>query len=217
MKKALLMLLCLVLALAICGCSSSDDVEVEATKVPDNKAENMEKAPADVPIVASAPTAIPDISYGNYTYVPFSLENGFTMNVPSHWERQPASKSICYTEPVHDGVIPGRIVVSSKKVESVGDNTRENQLRSYFANILGDFDTYSWSDIYTDQPFLGDDMAHSVIYSGTRDGLAYKGYVILGAKGTTIYVYHFRCADGVYEDMERIMKHVRDSISIGIE
>ena len=216
MKKYLLMLMLAVMAIVLCACGS-DKAEVEATAAPDSNAETETEQQVEMPVIAADPTAIPDISYGNYTYLPFNLDNGFTFNVPSHWQRQPASNSVCFTEPVKDGEIPGRVVVTSKKVEAVGENTREKQLRSFFANILGDFETYSWSDIYTDQPFVGDDSAHSVIYSGTRDGLAYKGYVILGAKGTTIYVYHFRCAESEYEAMENIMKHMRDSVSLGLE
>lgn len=217
MKKIIFILMLITVTLALCACGGSDDVEVEATSAPDSDSEVVSEPQAEIPVIDAEATAIPEISYGNYTYTPFTLENGFTLNVPSHWERQPASNSICFTEPVKEGEIPGRIVVSSKKVESVGDSTRESQLRSFFANILGDFDTYSWSDIYTDQPFLGDSSAHSVIYSGTRDDLAYKGYVILAAKGTTIYVYHFRCADSEYEAMEGVMKSVRDSVSLGLD
>lgn len=217
MKKFLAILMCALLTLALAACGSSDGADVEVTAAPDEDTGSGEyaEAPADIPVIAAESTAVPDIAVSEYDYAPFSLtDTGFSMEYPSHWDRQPASKSVCFLEPVADGSVPGRIVVSSKKVEKVGDTTRENQLKSYFANILGDFDTYEWSDIYTDQPFLGDETAHSVTYSATRDGLAYKGYVILAAKGTTIYAYHFRCADTAYAELENVMIRVRDSISI---
>ena len=216
MKRFTALLMCLLIALSLCACGNSDDANVEVTVAPDENTDSGTETETqlDIPMIDAESTAIPNVPASSYTYDVFTLDTGFSMDIPTHWERQPASKSICFTQPVAEGSIPGRVVVSSKKVESVGDNTRENQLRSYFANILGDFDTYEWSDIYTDQPFLGDDLAHSVIYSGTRDGLAYKGYVILAAKKTTIYVYHFRCADTEYDSFENVMKHMRDSISV---
>jgi len=214
MKRFLAAIMCLALMVLLCACGNSDKVEVEATAAPaEDSIDNT--TTVEIPVISAESTAIPDVAISAYTYTKFTLDTGFSMDVPTHWVRQPASSSVCFMEPVADGVAPGRVVVSSKKLEAVGSETREKQLRSYFANILSDFDTYEWSDIYTDQPFLGDDQAHSVTYGGTRKGLAYKGYVILAAVDKTIYVYHFRCADTAYADMENIMIRMRDSISLG--
>lgn len=216
MKKVIAFIMCACLALTLAACGSSDDIDVETTVAPEESAASDESGDSqpEMPVIDSESTAAPDISPENYSYTPFTLESGFSMDVPSHWERQPASKSVCFTEPVAEGAVPGRIVVTSKKLESVGSSTREKQLGSYFSNILGDFDSYEWSDIYTDQPFLGDENAHSVTYSGTRDGISYRGYVILAAVNKTIYVYHFRCESDAYDSMESVMEHVRDSISL---
>lgn len=216
MKKVLALIMCAALALTLAACGSNGDSDVEVTVAPEESAVagDFGDSQPEMPVIDSESTAPPDISPASYSYTTFTLESGFSMEVPSHWARQPASKSVCFTEPVAEGTVPGRIVVTSKKVESVGNSTREKQLGSYFTNILGDFDTYEWSDIYTDQPFLGDENAHSVTYSGTRDGLSYKGYVILAAVNKTIYVYHFRCGSDAYDSMESIMEYVRDSISL---
>ena len=216
MKKILALLLCAALVLTLTACGSTDGTDVDVTVAPEESAaaDAAVNSQPEMPVIDAETTALPDISPASYSSTTFTLETGFSMEVPSHWTRQPASKSVCFTEPVAEGSVPGRIVVTSKKVESVGSSTRENQLGSYFTSILGDFDTYEWSDINTDQPFLGDEEAHSVTYSGTRDGLSYKGYVILAAVNKTIYVYHFRCGSEAYGEMEAVMEHVRDSISL---
>lgn len=216
MKKILALIMCALLMLTLAACDSGGDSDVAVTIAPEESAsaDNSGASQTQMPVISAESTALPDVLPENYSYTAFSLDSGFSMDVPSHWSRQPASKSVCFTEPVLDGAVPGRIVVTSKKLESVGSSTRENQLGSYFTRILGDFDTYEWSDISTDQPFLGDDSAHSVTYSGTRDGLSYKGYVILAAVNKTIYVYHFRCGSDAYDDLEPVMEHIRDCISL---
>jgi len=218
MKKLISALMCAALMILLCSCSTEEpNITVSADS--DEPAQQQTPADADndssMPEIPAEAPVTPDIAPSAYSYVPFTLENsGFYMEVPSHWERRPATSSVYFVEPVDEGEIPGRIVVTSKKVSKVNDSTRDNQLRSYFTNILGDFDTYEWSDIYTDQPFMGDDKALWVTYSGTRDGLAYRGYVILGVKNSTVYVFHFRCADAEFYDFDRVIDHVRDSITI---
>lgn len=216
MKKILALFMCTALALSLAACGSTGDHETSVTVAPEESA--AADVPGDVqpemPVIDAESTSLPDISPASYSYTTFTLDSGFSMDVPSHWTRKPASKSVCFIEPVAEDAVPGRIVVTSKKVESVGSSTRENQLGSYFTNILGDFDACEWSEIHTDQPFLGDETAHSVTYSGTRDGLSYKGYVILAAVNKTIYVYHFRCGSDAYDSMEAVMEHIRDSISL---
>ena len=222
MKRIFVTLLCAALVTVLTGCSGGEKGEVNVTVAPDtdqSQAEtpvgNEPELPEDMPEIGTEATMAPEIDASNYSYTPFALpETGFYMQVPSHWERQPASKSVCFVEPVAEGQVPGRIVVTSKKLEAVTDKTRDSQLRSFFARILGDFDTYEWSDVFTGTSFMGDEDAIWVTYSGTRDGLAYKGYVILGARETTIYVYHFRCGADNYAALEDVIEHVRESIAV---
>ena len=229
MKRILAALLCAALMCIVCGCSveNADDADVNVTIAPETTGTSGQSDPAagddgdtdnaisNMPVLNDGEKIIERVLPADYTYAPFSLEeSGFYMEYPSHWERQPASRSVCFTEPVSGDLIPGRVVVTSKHMEEIGENTRENQLRSYFANILADFDTYEWSDIYTSQPFVGDESALSVTYTAGKGDKLYKGYVIIGAKGTTLYVYHFRCAETEYARMQSIIAHMRDVISI---
>ncbi len=220
MKKILASLLCAAIILTLTACSSGDGDDINVTseqeepqsvQMPSEEAETDES----MPVLADENPAIREVSPAAYSYVPFTLENtGFYMEIPSHWERRPASNSVYFVEPVAEGQVPGRIVVTSKTLSKVNDSTRDTQLRSYFSNILGDFDTYEWSDIYTDQEFMGDKKALWVTYSGTRDGLAYRGYVILGVKNTTVYVFHFRCAEDKFPNFDIVIDRVRNSITI---
>ena len=229
MKRIITALLCAALACIMCGCSGGifGDADINVTIAPENTDGGAEQpdtagepdygtdAASDMPVISDGDAIIERLAPGDYKYAPFTIEeNGFYMEYPSHWERQPASRSVCFTEPVSGDLIPGRVVVTSKHVEEVGENTRENQLRSYFANILADFETYEWSDIYTSQPFMGDENALSVTYTAGKDEKLYKGYVIICAKGTTLYVYHFRCAETEYARMQPVMAHMRDIITI---
>lgn len=219
MKKFLAVLMCAVIAILFCACSSDsgedinvkvEDEEPQAIQEPENAGDTQ----SDMPQLSDETPVVQEVPVSAYRYTPFTLEeSGFYMEIPSHWERRPASKSIYFVEPVNDGEIPGRIVVTSKKLTKIKDSTRETELRSFFSNILGDFDTYEWSEVYTDQSFMGDSKALWVTYSGTRAGLAYRGYVILGVKNTTVYVFHFRCADNRFYEFDSVIDHVRDSIT----
>ena len=219
MKKLASILLCLALVVIMTGCTAKEEPEVNVTVAPDSAAEggsadDTTTSDASMPVISGEDAVVPSVDADDYSYSPFTLESsGFYMEVPSHWERQPASKSVCFVEPVNEGEVPGRIVVTSKRMETITENTRESQLKSFFVNILGDFDTYEWTDIFTDYDFMGDTDALWVEYGGTRDGLSYKGYVTICAKNSTIYVFHFRCDAADYESMKDVIYHVRDSIT----
>ena len=218
MKKIALLLLCMLMAIMFAGCTAKKETEINVTVAPDTQAadtaEASNESPNAMPVISAEDAIVPSVDATAYQFSPFTLSSsGFYMEVPSHWERQPASKSICFVEPVNEGEVPGRVVVSSKRMETVTENTREAQLKSFFINILGDFDTYEWTDIFTDFDFMGDTEALWVEYSATRDGLAYKGYVTICAKGNTIYVYHFRCGADNYDSLKGVNYRIRDSIS----
>lgn len=220
MKKILMLMLALALCL-LSACSTGDEVEVSTTAAPETgedapvQSEPQEASAPEMPVVDSESPLVQHVDPADYSYSTFTIdENGFYMEYPSHWERQPASKSVCFMEPVNAGEIPGRIVVTSKKLESVTNGIRESQLRSYFKNILGGFDTYEWSDIYSSQPFMGDDQALSVTYTATKGEAMYKGYVIIGIRSSTIYVYHFRCGESDYARMQNVMIRTRDAVTI---
>lgn len=219
MKKRFVLVLLTLLACLLSACSSGDSDDSASTDTADGAIVDEAAQGADsdqsMPEVGEDAAAVPTVDVADYSYNTFTIEsNGFYMEYPSHWERQPASRSVYFLQPVNDGLIPGRIVVTSKTVEEIVETTRENQLRSYFSNILADFDTYEWSDIYTSQAFMGDEEALSVTYTAGKDGALYKGYVILGARGKTLYVYHFRCAETDYTRMQPVMTRVRDSIKL---
>ena len=220
MKKSFILILLAVLLCVLSGCSSGSDSVPEATAAPETaessgQVQHSNDAPAAMPVLDPESTIVPNVDPADYSYNSFFIEeNGFYMEYPAHWERQPASRSLCFVEPVSPGEIPGRLVVSSKKLEEVTNGTRESQLRSFFKNILGDFDSYEWSDIYTSQPFLGDDQALSVTYSATKGEAMYKGYVIIGIRNSTVYAYHFRCAESNYAHMQNVMIRTRDAVTL---
>ena len=63
--------------------------------------------------------------------------------------------------------------------------------------------------------FLGDSAAQYVTYTCVRGESHYKGYAIIALKGSSLYVFHFRCAETDYERMSTVMMRIRDSISLG--
>ena len=232
MKKRILILWTGLLAVALCACSSGGKT---VTVAPEGSApaetaavEEPAAAPAETaqPQAQDMPLAVPQaqtVAIDQYAYNRLTLENStFTMDYPSHWNRIPASKSVCFEEPVADGLIPARVVVTSKGVETVPKkeenrvSLKTRQLTAFFEKVLQGYDSYEFSgDVATDGSFLGDSAAQYVTYTCVKGESHYKGYAIIALKGSSLYVFHFRCAETDYERMSTVMMRIRDSISLG--
>ena len=232
MKKRILILWTGLLAVALCACSSGGKT---VTVAPEGSApaetaavEEPAAAPAETaqPLAQDMPLAVPQaqtVAIDQYAYNRLTLENStFTMDYPSHWNRIPASKSVCFEEPVADGLIPARVVVTSKGVETVPKkeenrvSLKTRQLTAFFEKVLQGYDSYEFSgDVATDGSFLGDSAAQYVTYTCVKGESHYKGYAIIALKGSSLYVFHFRCAETDYERMSTVMIRIRDSISLG--
>jgi len=220
MKRIIAALLCAAMLLVLSGCTAKQDADISVTAAPDEAADAADQDVQDeaMPVIGAESTMLPSMPVSAYSYVPLTIESsGLYMEVPSHWERRPSSNSIYYLEPVEEGDVPGRIVFTIKPVSRIRSDTLANQLKSYFAIILEGFDTYEWSDVSTDLPFAGGKTAAWVTYSGTKGGIDYKGYVIMGARAKTIYVFHFRCQADDYDSFTKVIDRVRDSIVLTLE
>ena len=204
------------LAFALCACFPA--LAEEPTSAPAETA----SAANDMPLAGDVPQ-VQTVTIDQYAYNRLTLENStFTMDYPSHWNRIPASKSVCFEEPVADGLIPARVVVTSKGVENVPKkeenrtSLKTRQLTSFFEKVLQGYDSYEFSgDVATDGSFLGDSSAQYITYTCVKGESHYKGYAIIALKGSSLYVFHFRCAETDYERMSTVMMRIRDSISLG--
>ena len=234
MKKRILILWTGLLAVALCACSSggktvtvapegSAPAETAAVEEPAAApAETAQPQAQDMPLAGDVPQ-VQTVAIDQYAYNRLTLENStFTMDYPSHWNRIPASKSVCFEEPVADGLIPARVVVTSKAVDSVPKkeenrvSLKTRQLTAFFEKVLQGYDSYEFSgDVATDGSFLGDSAAQYVTYTCVRGESHYKGYAIIALKGSSLYVFHFRCAETDYERMSTVMMRIRDSSSLG--
>lgn len=223
MKKLLCVLLFFALMLC-CACSCSDDkVEVEAPEAEEPvESETMEETAekvfdAELPEMPElTDDALAVQAPSTYQYSTLVLENiAYKMEYPSHWERVPGSKSVCFVEPESEGHTPGRVVVTFKSVSSTKDERKRSEMASYLNYAIGSAESYELGELNEEDSFLGSNTAYGIEYVQTTGGVTYRGYAVMTNIDKTLVVFHFRCADADFESMRGVMQHIKDSIAIG--
>ena len=162
-----------------------------------------------------ATSGVPSLRLGISEYTYAILENetlGVRFAYPSHWEQTPGRRSICYEEPVGEGEVPARMVVSVKQLDDRADEDEmTGQLSQLVYAIFDQFDSYEIGNLITDVPFMGK-TAYSTIYRGYKGDDVIQGSVIIANVGTKIYAFHFSCAADDYDDMETVMYYLRTHV-----
>lgn len=166
------------------------------------------------PTVEATP-GVPSLRLGisEYTYAVWENTTlGVRFAYPSHWEQTPGRRSICYEEPVGEGEVPARMVVSVKQLDDRADEDEmTSQLSQLVYAIFSQFDSYEIGNLITDVPFMGK-TAYSTIYRGYKGDDVIQGTVIMANVGTKIYAFHFSCAADDYDDMETVMYYLRTHV-----
>lgn len=162
-----------------------------------------------------ATSGVPSLRLGISEYTYAILENetlGVRFAYPSHWEQTPGRRSICYEEPVGEGEVPARMVVSVKQLDDRADEDEmTGQLSQLVYAIFDQFDSYEIGNLITDVPFMNK-TAYSTIYRGYKGDDVIQGTVIIANVGTKIYAFHFSCAADDYDDMETVMYYLRTHV-----
>ena len=162
-----------------------------------------------------ATSGVPSLRLGISEYTYAILENetlGVRFAYPSHWEQTPGRRSICYEEPVAEGEVPARMVVSVKQLDDRADEDEmTGQLSQLVYAIFDQFDSYEIGNLITDVPFMNK-TAYSTIYRGYKGDDIIQGTVIIANVGTKIYAFHFSCAADDYDDMETVMYYLRTHV-----
>lgn len=162
-----------------------------------------------------ATSGVPSLRLGISEYTYAILENetlGVRFAYPSHWEQTPGRRSICYEEPVAEGEVPARMVVSVKQLDDRADEDEmTGQLSQLVYAIFDQFDSYEIGNLITDVPFMNK-TAYSTIYRGYKGDDIIQGSVIIANVGTKIYAFHFSCAADDYDDMETVMYYLRTHV-----
>ena len=162
-----------------------------------------------------ATSGVPSLRLGISEYTYAILENetlGVRFAYPSHWEQTPGRRSICYEEPVGEGEVPARMVVSVKQLDDRADEDEmTGQLSQLVYAIFDQFDSYEIGNLITDVPFMNK-TAYSTIYRGYKGDDVIQGTVIMANVGTKIYAFHFSCAADDYDDMETVMYYLRTHV-----
>ena len=162
-----------------------------------------------------ATSGVPSLRLGISEYTYAILENetlGVRFAYPSHWEQTPGRRSICYEEPVGEGEVPARMVVSVKQLDDRADEDEmTGQLSQLVYAIFDQFDSYEIGNLITDVPFMNK-TAYSTIYRGYKGDDIIQGTVIIANVGTKIYAFHFSCAADDYDDMETVMYYLRTHV-----
>lgn len=162
-----------------------------------------------------ATSGVPSLRLGISEYTYAILENetlGVRFAYPSHWEQTPGRRSICYEEPVAEGEVPARMVVSVKQLDDRADEDEmTGQLSQLVYAIFDQFDSYEIGNLITDVPFMNK-TAYSTIYRGYKGDDVIQGSVIIANVGTKIYAFHFSCAADDYDDMETVMYYLRTHV-----
>ena len=162
-----------------------------------------------------ATSGVPSLRLGISEYTYAILENetlGVRFAYPSHWEQTPGRRSICYEEPVGEGEVPARMVVSVKQLDDRADEDEmTGQLSQLVYAIFDQFDSYEIGNLITDVPFMNK-TAYSTIYRGYKGDDVIQGSVIIANVGTKIYAFHFSCAADDYDDMETVMYYLRPHV-----
>ena len=85
------------------------------------------------PTVETTP-GVPSLRLGisEYTYAVWENTTlGVRFAYPSHWEQTPGRRSICYEEPVGEGEVPARMVVSVKQLDDRADEDEMKYLHQH--------------------------------------------------------------------------------------
>ena len=128
------------------------------------------------PTVEATP-GVPSLRLGisEYTYAVWENTTlGVRFAYPSHWEQTPGRRSICYEEPVGEGEVPARMVVSVKQLDDRADEDEmTSQLSQLVYAIFSQFDSYEIGNLITDVPFMGK-TAYSPSTAATRATTSFR-------------------------------------------
>lgn len=210
MKKRLLAI-ALLAVLMLTGCGSDDAVTPEATEVPaptpvvsdggdvpapgvPDEDDGVDYSYSPIEFVATeTATPVPAITLDDYVYV-WKIDDVIKLKymMPKHWNQEWGEHTVQLTEPVSDSELPARIAISSYRVGSDQSSDKMKQhLRNLLKSISKTYESFSFDkDINRKNKFIRY-YGYSVYYRAERDGVSYRGFVIICNIGKWIYAYHY--------------------------
>lgn len=171
--------------------------------------------PAATPEPVSAPSSNSHTSITGYSTIGnVGLE--FSFSYPANWNNLPGRSTICYVQPMTEGVTyPARVAVTMKKLSHRGTDAKvKAEFASYFEYISSQYDPETFEanmTLSTATPFMGR-KAMSTTYLAYDGEQEIMGYVICTYFERYMYVFHFLCAYEDFEDFIPAMSFMRDSV-----
>jgi len=140
----------------------------------------------------------------------------FSFSYPANWNNMPGRSTLCYVQPMEEGVTyPARVAVTMKKLPHRGTEAKvREQFASYFEHLQSQYDEETFEANMTlnyATPFMGR-TAMSTTYLAYDGDQEIMGYVITTYFERYMYVFHFLCAYEDYEDFWPALQFMRDSV-----
>lgn len=181
------------------------------------------EAPTLEPIFTPEPTAEP-VSNSHASITGYSTigDEGlkFAYSYPVNWNNLPGRSTICYVQPMGEGVkYPARVSVTMKKMPHRGTEAKvKEQFASFFKYISSQYDEETFEanmSLNTRTRFMGM-PAMSTTYLAYDGEQEIKGYAICTYFERYMFVFHFLCAYEDYNDFQPAMAFMRDSVKTNI-
>jgi len=190
-------------------------------------ANDVQQPAADVtlePIFTPEPTAEPvnnsHNSISGYSTVA-SEELKLAFSYPVNWNNLPGRSTICYVQPMTEGVkYPARVSVTMKKMPHRGTDAKvKEQFASFFKYISSQYDEETFEAnmaLNLKTRFMGN-KAMSTTYLAYDGEQEIKGYAICTYFERYMFVFHFLCAYEDFNDFQPAMNFMRDSVKTNIK
>ena len=176
--------------------------------------------PIFTPEVTAEPVSNSHKSITGYSTVG-NLGLEFSFSYPVNWNNLPGRSTVCYVQPMTEGVkYPARVAVTMKKLAHRGTDSKvKDEFASFFKYISSQYDEDTFEanlTLNTKTKFMGK-KAMSTTYLAYDGEQEIKGYAICTYFERYMFVFHFLCAYEDYNDFQPAMTFMRDSVKTNIE
>lgn len=198
---------------------TQDDVPVPADQP---IAADVQQAAADAtlePVFTEEPSSAPatnsHTSIDGYSTIG-DVGLDFTFSYPVNWNNLPGRSTVCYVQPMKEGVkYPARVSVTMKKLAHRGTDSKvKDQFASFFKFISSQYDEDTFEakmSLNTKTKFMGK-KGMSTTYLAYDGEQEIKGYAICTYFERYMFVFHFLCAYEDYDSFQPAMQFMRDSV-----
>lgn len=171
--------------------------------------------PIFTPEVTAEPVSNSHKSITGYSTVG-NLGLEFSFSYPANWNNLPGRSTVCYVQPMAEGVkYPARVAVTMKKLPHRGTDSKvKDEFASFFKFISSQYDEETFEAnlaLNTKTKFMGR-KAMSTTYLAYDGEQEIKGYAICTYFERYMFVFHFLCAYEDYNDFLPAMQFMRDSV-----